>query len=85
MKQVLESILGYLSTLGTILTETGVRLGMNAQDVLNSPMSGYGTFSSSTMVFNLAFAPLIDHLGPLLQNFGNILSALANILQHHSA
>ena len=81
---MLESIIGYLSTLGTILMETGVRLGMNAQDVLNSPMSGYGTFSSSTMVFNLAFAPLIEHLGPLLQNFGGILSAFARILQHSS-
>lgn len=81
---VLESIIGYLGTLGTILMETGARLGMNAQDVLNSPLSGYGSVSSSTMVFNLAFAPLIDHLGPLLQNLGGILSALANIMQHHS-
>jgi len=81
---VLESIIGYLSTLGTILMETGVRLGMNAQDVLNSPLSGYGSSSSSTMVFNLAFAPLIEHLGLLLQNFGGILSALAHILQQNS-
>ena len=82
---MLESIIGYLNTLGTILTETGQRLGMNAQDVLNSPLSGYGSFSGSTLVFNLAFAPLIDKLGPLMQNFGGILSALANIMQHHSA
>lgn len=82
---MLESIIGYLSTLGTILMETGVRLAMNSQDVLNSPLSGYGSFSGSTLVFNLAFAPLIDHLGPLMQNFGSILSALANMLQHHAA
>ncbi len=81
---MLESIIGYLSTLGTILMETGTRLGMNAQDILNSPYSGFGAASGSTMVFNLAFAPLINHLGPLLQNFGGILSALANIMQHHS-
>jgi len=82
---VLEYIIGYLSTLGTILMETGARLAMNSQDVLNSPLSGYGAASGSTMVFNLAFAPLVDHLGPLLQNFGGILSALANIMQHHAA
>jgi hypothetical protein len=82
---VLESIIGYLSTLGIILIETGQRLGMNAQSVSDSPLSGYGSFSGSTMVFNLAFAPFIDHLGPLIQNIGGILSALANILQHHSA
>jgi hypothetical protein len=84
VEQVLESIMGYLSTLGTILMETGARLAMNSQDVLNSPLSGYGSSSNSTMVFNLAFAPLIEHLGPLLQNFGGILSALAHILQQNS-
>ncbi len=81
---MLESIIGYLGALGTILTETGVRLGMNAQGIINSPLSGYGSASGSTMVFNLAFAPLIEHLGPLMQNFGGILSALANMLQHHA-
>ena len=81
---MLESIIGYLSTLGTILMETGARLGMNAQDILNSPLSGYGSASGSTMVFNLSFAPLVDHLGPLLQHLGGILSALAGIMQNHS-
>lgn len=79
---MLVSIIGYLHVLGTILTETGLRLGMSTQEIVNSPLSGYGSASGSTLVFNLAFGPLIDHLGPLMQNFGGILSALANMLQH---
>jgi hypothetical protein len=65
--------------------ETGERLAMNAESVANSPLSGYGSFSSSMMVFNLAFAPLVDHLGPLMQEIGNILSSLAAILQQRMA
>ena len=82
---MLESIMGLLSTGGMILTETGQRLAMNAETVANGPLSGYGAFSGSTMVFNLAFAPLVDHLGPLMQSIGGILSALANILQQNGA
>ena len=73
---MLEAIMGYLGVLGTILMETGVRLGMNAEEVANSSLSGFGTASGSTMVYNLAFAPLIAHLGPLLQQLGAIFSAL---------
>jgi hypothetical protein len=64
--------------------ETGARLGMSSQNILNSPYSEFGAASGSTLVFNLAFAPLINHLGPLLQNFGGILSALVNMMQQHS-
>lgn len=73
---MLEAIVGYLGVLGTILMETGVRLGMTTNEVANSSLSGYGAASASTMVFNVAFAPLVAHLGPLLQQLGAIFSAL---------
>jgi hypothetical protein len=82
VKQVLESIIGYLSTLGIILMETGQRLAMNAQTIAESPLSNYGAATGSTTVFNLALAPLVDHLGPLMESFGGILNALSEILRN---
>lgn len=82
---MLESIIGLLSTLGIIFMETGQRFAMNGQDILNSPLSDYGASTGSTMVFNLAYAPLVAHLGPLMQNIGGILSAFASMLQQRAA